>query len=167
MAKVPGFTQIHRLARVRMPWESSQRRKSTQRVNYSKQQKERQAACKFTFVPSCGTSHHFDDLAAVADMRKLQQNIHRRGNRHVDQGTLPKSSLDFFAVGPLLGVQQCLNRALPIRSPLTMLKVGLECMSPATYRAEVAQKSPEARQDSHTCQNPRKPSESPVWISQF
>ena len=111
MAKVPGFTQIHRLARVRMPWESSQRRKFTQRVNCSKQQKERQAACKFTFVPSCGTSHHFDDLAAGADMRKLQQNIHRRGNRHVDQGTLPKSSLDFFAVGPLLGVQQCLNRA--------------------------------------------------------
>ncbi len=44
-----------------------------------------------------------------------------------------------------------LIRLLPIRSSLAMLKLDLESMSPAAYSppAEVAQKSPEARQDSH------------------
>lgn len=46
-------------------------------------------------------------LQQWADMCKLQQDVHRRENRHVDQGTVPKSSLDFFAVEPLLGDQQC------------------------------------------------------------
>lgn len=56
---------------------------------------------------------------------------------------------------------------LPTRSSLAMLELYLESVSPATHSrpAEVAQNLLKPAK-THTCQNPRKPSESPVWISQ-
>ena len=90
-------------------WETAYGR-NTQRMSCSKQQRGKLRATLLL-------RRHAERLIISttlqrwADMCKLQQDIHRRGNRHVDQGTVPKSSLDCFAVEPLLGVQQCLTRA--------------------------------------------------------